>query len=238
MIFAPTPRQEVRDLRLSRIREIANAGLGRSDILPFWFGEGHQATPAFIREATSKALLDGQTFYTHNLGRPDLRQSLSDYLTRLHGVPIGTERLAITSAGVNAIMLAAQLVLSPGDRTVVVGPIWPNVVEIPRILSSQVEVVPLEAAQGRWRLDIDRLMRALTPSTRALILNSPNNPSGWMLPEDDRTAIVERCRRYGIWLIGDDVYERLTFERATAPSFLPLATEDDRVISTNSFSKA
>ena len=237
-MFAPTPRQEVQDLRLSRIREIANAGLGRSDILPFWFGEGDQATPAFIREAASKALLEGQTFYTHNLGRPDLRQSLSDYLTRLHGVPVGTERLAITSAGVNAIMLAAQLVLSPGDRTVVVGPIWPNVVEIPRILSSHVEVVPLEAAQGRWRLDIDRLMRALTPDTRALILNSPNNPSGWMLPEEDRAAILERCRRYGIWLIGDDVYERLTFERPTAPSFLPMATDDDRVISTNSFSKA
>ena len=159
-MFAPTPRAEVQSLRLSKIREIANAGMGRDDILAFWFGEGDQPTPAFIREAASKALLDGRTFYTHNLGRADLRQSLSTYLTRLHGVPIGTDRLAITSAGVNAIMLAAQLVLSPGDRTVVVGPIWPNVVEIPRILSSQVEVVPLEAAQGRWRLDLDRLMQA------------------------------------------------------------------------------
>jgi len=237
-MFAPTPRQEVLDLRLSKIREVANAGMGRDDILAFWFGEGDQPTPEFIRRAAADALLAGRTYYTHNLGRPDLRETLSRYLTGLHGAPIGAERVAVTSAGVNALMLAAQLVLSPGDRTVVVGPIWPNVVEIPKILSSKVEVVPVEAGQGRWRLDMDRLMAALTPDTRALILNSPNNPSGWMLPAEDRAAILERCRRYGIWLISDDVYERVTFDRPSAPSFLPLATPEDRVISTNSFSKA
>ena len=237
-MFAPTPRQEILDLRMSKIREVANAGMGRSDILAFWFGEGDQPTPEFIRQAAADALMAGRTYYTHNLGRPELRETLSRYLTGLHGAPIDAHRIAVTSAGVNALMLAAQLVLSPGDRTVVVGPIWPNVVEIPKILSSKVEVVPVEAAQGRWRLDMGRLMTALTPDTRALILNSPNNPSGWMLPAEDRAAILERCRKYGIWLIGDDVYERVTFDRPSAPSFLPLATPEDRVISTNSFSKA
>ena len=237
-MFPALPRPEVQSLRLSKIREIANAGLGRDDILAFWFGESDQPTPGFIREAASRALLEGKTFYTHNLGRADVRQSLSAYLTGLHGAPIGTDRVAITSAGVNALMLAAQLVISPGDRVVVVGPIWPNVPEIPKILSGRVEMVPLEAAQGRWRLDLDRLMDALTPDTRALILNSPNNPSGWMIPEGDRAAILARCRQFGIWLICDDVYERLTFDRPSAPSFLPLTTPEDRIIGTNSFSKA
>lgn len=237
-MFPALPRPEVQNLRLSKIREVANAGLGRDDLLTFWFGEGDQPTPEFIRKAASDALMAGRTYYTHNLGRPELRDALSRYLSSLHGVPIGAERIAVTSAGVSALMLAAQLVLSPGDRTVVVGPIWPNVVEIPKILSSRVEVVPVEAAQGRWRLDMDRLMDALTSDTRALILNSPNNPSGWMLPAEDRAAILERCRRFGIWLIGDDVYERVSFDRPTAPSFLPLAEVDDRIISTNSFSKA
>lgn len=237
-MFPALPRPEVQNLRLSKIREVANAGLGRDDLLTFWFGEGDQPTPEFIRKAASDALMAGRTYYTHNLGRPELRDALSRYLSSLHGVPIGAERIAVTSAGVSALMLAAQLVLSPGDRTVVVGPIWPNVVEIPKILSSRVEVVPVEAAQGRWRLDMDRLLGALTADTRALILNSPNNPSGWMLPAEDRAAILERCRRFGIWLIGDDVYERVTFDRPTAPSFLPLAEADDRIISTNSFSKA
>lgn len=237
-MFPALPRQEVLDLRLSKIREVANAGMGRDDILTFWFGEGDQPTPEFIRKAASDALLSGRTYYTHNLGRPELRESLSRYLTGLHGAAIAEDRIAVTSAGVSALMLAAQLVLSPGDRTVVAGPIWPNVVEIPKILSSSVEVVPVEAGQGRWRLDMDRLMAALTPDTRALVLNSPNNPTGWTLPAEDRAAILERCRRYGIWLICDDVYERLTFDRPSAPSFLPLVTAQDRVIGVNSFSKA
>ncbi|MBW8814188.1 MAG: pyridoxal phosphate-dependent aminotransferase [Caulobacterales bacterium] len=232
------PRPEVQALRMSKIREVANAGLGRDDVLAFWFGESDQPTPPFIRQAAADALLEGRTFYTHNLGTAQLRGALSRYLTGLHGVEIGLDRLAVTSAGVNALMLAAQAVLSPSDRTVVVGPIWPNVAEIPKILGSRVEIVPLEPAQGRWRLDVDRLLDALTPDTRALFLNSPNNPTGWMLDADDRAAILERCRRNGTWLICDDVYERLTFDRPSAPSFLPMATPDDRVIGTNSFSKA
>ncbi len=223
---------------MSKIREVANAGLGRDDVLAFWFGESDQPTPAFIREAAAAALADGRTYYTHNLGRPDLREALSAYLTRLHATPIGADRIAVTSAGVSALMLAAQLVVSPGDRVVVVGPIWPNVAEIPRILSAQVEVVALEPAQGRWRLDLDRLLDALTPDTRMLVINSPNNPTGWMLAEEDRAAILARCRQHGIWLVCDDVYERLTFDRPSAPSFLPLAEPGDRVIGTNSFSKA
>jgi aspartate/methionine/tyrosine aminotransferase len=235
----PTARPEVLALRASKIREVANAGMGREDILAFWVGESDQPTPAFIREATAQALLDGETYYTHNLGREDLRDALSAYLSRLHGRPIGRERLAIANSGVNALMLVSQAVVSPGDKVVVVAPVWPNVVEIPRILSARMATVPLERAQGRWRLDLDRLMDALTPDTRALFLNSPNNPTGWTLPAQDRAAILERCRKHGIWLIADDVYERLIFgDGLSAPSFLPLADEADRVISTNSFSKA
>ena len=238
-MHSPIARPEVLALRTSEIRTVANAGMARGDILAFWFGESDQPTPAFIREAAAQALLDGKTFYTHNLGRPDLRKALSSYLTRLHGVPIGTERLAITNAGVNALMIASQAVVSPGDRVVVVAPVWPNVAEIPRILSARVETVSLTAAQGRWRLDLDKLMDALTPDTRALFLNSPNNPTGWTLPAEDRAAVLARCREHGIWLIADDVYERLSFgPEGKAPSFLPLIEPTDRVISTNSFSKA
>jgi aspartate aminotransferase len=234
----PIARAEVQSLRMSKIREIANAGLGRDDILAFWFGESDQPTPAFIREAAAEALTAGRTFYTHNLGRAELRAALSAYLSRLHGAAIPAERIAVTNSGVSALMLAAQAVVSPGERVAVVAPIWPNVAEIPKILSAQVATVPLEAGQGRWRLDLDRLMDALTPDTRALFLNSPNNPTGWTLPAEDRAAILERCRRYGIWLICDDVYERLSFAAPSAPSFLPLVGDEDRVIGVNSFSKA
>jgi aspartate/methionine/tyrosine aminotransferase len=237
-------RDEVLALRMSQIREVANAGMARNDVLKFWVGESDQPTPAFIREATVQALMAGETYYTHNLGRPDLREALSGYLTRLHDAPFGTERLAITSSGVNALMLVSQAVVSPGDKVVVTTPAWPNIVEIPRILSARLQTVALDPAQGRWRLDLDQLMDALTPDTKALFLNSPNNPTGWTLPAQDRAPILERCRKYGIWLITDDPYERLIFGTPhgalgkSAPSFLPLADEDERVVSTNTFSKA
>ena len=232
-------RPEVQALRTSQIREVANVGMARKDVLKFWVGESDQPTPAFIREATAKALMDGETYYTHNLGREDLREALSGYLSRLHGQPFGVDRLGITSAGVSALMLVAQAVVSPGDRVVVTTPAWPNIVEIPRILSARLETVALDRAQGRWRLDLDKLLAALTPDTKALFLNSPNNPTGWTLPAEDRAAILERCRKYGIWLITDDPYERLIFGPGkSAPSFLPLAGDDERVVSTNTFSKA
>jgi aspartate/methionine/tyrosine aminotransferase len=238
-MFAPIARPEVLGLRSSKIREVANAALGRPDVLAFWFGESDQPTPAFIREAAAEALTTGKTFYTHNLGRADLREALSAYLSRLHGVPIGPGRLAMTNSGVSALMIAAQAVVSPGERVAVVTPVWPNVAEIPRILSAQIADVPLAPEQGRWRLDLDRLMDALTPDTRALFLNSPNNPTGWTLPAEDRAAILARCREYGIWLMADDVYERLSFgPGGSAPSFLPLIEDGERVMSLNSFSKA
>jgi aspartate/methionine/tyrosine aminotransferase len=235
---APIARAEIESLRRSEIRALANAGIGRTDVLPFWFGESDLPTPLFIREAAAKALIDGQTFYTHNLGRPDLRAALSTYLGRLHGREIGIGRLAVANSGVSALMLASQAVISPGDRVVVVAPVWPNVVEIPRILSARVETVALAPAQGRWALDLDQLIDALTPGVRALILNSPNNPTGWTLPAKDRAAILERCRRLGIWIIADDVYERISYLTDPAPAFVEIADPDDRVISANSFSKA
>ncbi|MDE2487858.1 MAG: pyridoxal phosphate-dependent aminotransferase [Alphaproteobacteria bacterium] len=238
-MFAPVARPEVLALRSSKIREVANAAWGRADVLTFWFGESDRPTPEFIRDAAARALAAGRTYYTHNLGTAELRAGLSAYLTELHGRAIGEGRIAVTNSGVNGLMLAAQAIISPGDRVVVVTPVWPNVMEIPRILSADVEGVSLEAAQGKWRLDLDRLMAALKPGTRALFLNSPNNPTGWTLPAHDRAAILARCRELGIWLVADDVYERLTFgPESTAPSFLELAGEGERVIGVNSFSKA
>src|SRR5437899_12723003 len=96
-------RAEVLALRASEIREVANVGMARKDVLKFWVGESDQPTPAFIRQATARALLAGETFYTHNLGREDLRDALGAYLTRLHGQSVAYERLGITSAGVNAL---------------------------------------------------------------------------------------------------------------------------------------
>ena len=244
--FPVEPRAAVQSLIASRIREVANAGMGRDDVLPFWFGEPDEVTPGFIRDAAKAALDSGDTFYTHNLGLPPLREALAAYSTRLHR-PTTADNIAVTSSGVSALMLIAQLLLSPGDRVVAVTPLWPNLIEIPKILGADVVSVPLQfdtaAAPPSWELDLDRLLDALTPDTRALMLNSPNNPTGWTITREQQQVLLAHCRQHGIWLLADDVYERLAYDTpadmpSCAPSFLDLCEADERVVSTNSFSKA
>jgi len=234
----PLPRPAILGLGASRIRDLANAAMGRDDVLAFWFGESDLPTPDFIRRAAEQSLQRGETFYTHNLGLPALRAAIAGYLGRRHEVPVGIDRIAVTGSGVSALMLAQQMLVSPGDRVVIVTPVWPNIAEQPRILGAEVTRVPLGIANGAWSLDLDRLLAALTPATRVLVLNSPNNPTGWSIDAQGQRAVFAHCRRHGIWILTDDVYERLVFDGGRAPSLLPLASPEDRLISVNSFSKA
>ncbi|HEY2606531.1 pyridoxal phosphate-dependent aminotransferase [Paraburkholderia sp. RL18-103-BIB-C] len=246
----PNARDAVRALRPSQIREVANAGFGVDNVLPFWFGESDRVTPAFIRDAASSALAAGATFYTHNLGIAPLRAVLANYVSELHGAT-SPDHVAVTSAGVNALMLAAQLVVGAGDRVVAVTPLWPNLVEIPKILGAHVETVALDYGERGWQFDVEQLLAALTPNTKMLLINSPNNPTGWVMSREDQRTVLAHCRRHGIWIVADEVYERLFYGDAesansaassaqarTAPSFLDLAARNERVICVNSFSKA
>ena len=233
-----TARPAVESLRASRIRDIVNAGLGRADVVAFWLGEPDEVTPDFIRNAGIASLERGETFYSHNLGIPDLREALAAYVTRLHR-PTKPENISATSSGMEALMLATQALLEAGDRTVVVTPVWPNVVEIPKIMGAQTVAVPLAYSSASWSLDLDRLLAALTPETRILYLNSPNNPTGWTMDREAGDAILAHCRRFGIWIMEDGAYERLYYrdDGRCAPSFLDSAAPEDRVISANTFSK-
>ena len=232
-------RPEIETLPGSRIREVANAGMGRTDVLAFWFGESDEPTPAAVRDAAIRSLHDGETFYAHNLGLPELRADLAGYVSRLHG-PVDVDRIAVTSSGVNALMLAMQMLAGAGDEVVAVVPVWPNLTAQPQILGAQVTRVPLRPdAAGQWRLDVDELCAAVTPRTRVLLVNAPNNPTGWTLTGPEQQRLLDHCRRTGTWILADEVYERLAFDGARcAPSFLDIASPDDRLVVTHSFSKS
>jgi len=231
-------RDAVRSLAASKIRELYNEGIGRRDILAFWVGEPDEPTPEFIRKAGTDSIAAGELFYTHNLGIPELREALAAYTTRLHR-KTDAGQIAVTSAGVNALMLASQLLIDPGDRVVEVVPLWPNLQEIPKILGASVTTVALDFSPDGWTLDVARLISELKSGTKALYLNSPNNPTGWTIRREEQQAILEHCRRHGIWIFADDAYERLYFgPGGIAPSFLDLMQDGDRVISTNTFSKS
>jgi aspartate/methionine/tyrosine aminotransferase len=140
---------------------------------------------------------------------------------------------------VNALMVASQLLVDPGDRVVQVVPLWPNLQEIPKILGATVQTVPLEFSQAGWTLDLQRLLDALKPGTRAVYINSPNNPTGWTISAEDLKAVLAHCRRHGIWIFADDAYERLYYgEGGIAPSFLDFCEDQDRIIAANTFSKS
>jgi aspartate/methionine/tyrosine aminotransferase len=256
-------RPTIAQLPGSKIREVANAGLGRPDVLPFWFGESDEVTPLAVRQAAADALLRGETFYSHNLGLAELREALRHYTAGLHGDP-GPDRIAVTSSGVTALMTAMQLLLDAGDEVVVVVPVWPNLPAQPAILGARVRRVALAPdATGAWRLDLDRLIAAVTPQTRLLLLNAPNNPTGWTLTRAEQQALLDHCRRTGTWIVADEVYDRVWFGAAAstlaaaasppdggspagagparalaAPSFLDIASPDDRLVVVHSFSKS
>jgi aspartate/methionine/tyrosine aminotransferase len=137
-------------------------------------------------------------------------------------------------------MLAMQTLVGAGDEVVAVVPVWPNLTAQPEILGAHVTRVPLRPVAGAWQLDLDELLAAVTPDTRVLLVNAPNNPTGWTLTRAEQQAVLAHCRRTGTWIVAAEVYERLYFEgdRALAPGFLDVADPDDRLIVIHSFSKS
>jgi aspartate/methionine/tyrosine aminotransferase len=231
-------RDAIAQLPGSKIREVANAGMGRSDVLAFWFGESDEVTPEAVRRAAARSLLDGETFYAHNLGLPELRQALAGYCSGLHR-PVDVDRIAVTSSGVNALMLAMQMLAAARDEVVAVVPLWPNLTAQAAIMGATVRRLALRPRHGQWSLDLDELCSTVTSATHVLLLNAPNNPTGWTLTRDEQLAILAHCRRTGTWIVADEVYERIHFGAGrAAPSFLDIATDEDRLVVAHSFSKS
>jgi aspartate/methionine/tyrosine aminotransferase len=125
---------------------------------------------------------------------------------------------------------------------VAVVPVWPNLTAQPAILGADVRRVPLRPHGGVWQLDLDELLAAVTARTRVLLVNAPNNPTGWTLTREEQQALLAHCRRTGTWIVADEVYERLWYgpgpAGAAAPSFLDIAEPEDRLIVVHSFSKS
>jgi aspartate/methionine/tyrosine aminotransferase len=172
-------REVIAQLEESLIRVVANAALDRSDVLKFWFGESDAPTPEPIVQAASASLAAGETFYSHNLGLPALREALAAYSSTLRSPgaqPIAVDRIAVTAGGVNGLMLSAQSLINAGDRVVVVTPVWPNLVAQPRVMGARVQTVSLQPRQGVWSLDMDRLLDALDDQPACWCSTRPTIP--------------------------------------------------------------
>lgn len=231
-------RQNIVDMPAQLIGEVARLGMGQAGIIPLWYGESDIPTPAFISNAAHDAMLAGETFYTHKLGLPVLRQALADYMTGLYARPVPMERVSVTPSGMNAIMLALMATLNAGDNMVLIDPVWPNCGHSALALGASVTQVSLGLQNCVWQLDVDRLKEACTADTRVIFLNSPGNPTGWMIERGQQQQILDFARERGIWIVADEVYTRLVYDRPVSPSFIDIAEPDDPLIVINSFSKS
>ena len=230
-------RSGIERMPVSRIREVANKSMGLADVIPLWFGEPDVETPQFIRDAAVQALADGETFYTPNRGVPELRTALAAYSSALYDVPIGEDRITVTASGMSAMMLAHQLLIEPGSNIVCPTPQWPNVKGTVDVLGGDFRSVPLNFTGDDWDLDLDALCAAVDDKTRMIFVNSPGNPTGWVMPREQQKRLLQYCREQGLWLVADEVYARIVYGMKHAPSFLEHAKPDDRLIVINSFSK-
>ena len=226
----------------SRIRELAEIAMGMDGVLKLYFGESNLPTPEYIKRAAQKAMADGFTFYTENAGLPSLRKALARYYQELQGVELDPAgEIVITASGVQALNVGIRCVLDPGDEALVLTPAWPNGASNVAMFNATAVEIAHPLVGDRYQIDFGALEAAVTPRTRLLLYTSPSNPLGWVATLDEQRQLLEFTRRHNLWLMADEVYERLNYTgpkpTTPAPSILKLATRDDAVIVVQSFSK-
>jgi aspartate aminotransferase len=231
------------DVPYTRIRELGELAMSMDGVLRLYFGESNLPTPKFIVDAAVRALREGHTFYSENAGLPALRRQIADQYRRLHQVDLDpAAEVVITASGLQALHLAIRSVVDPGDEAIILSPAWPNSTSIVALSHGAPIDVPLRLEGERYRIDFAELISALSPRTRLIVLTSPSNPLGWVATEEEQRHLLEICRQRGIWLLADEVYERIYYAGADmgvpAPSVLRLCDRDDPVHVVQSFSKS
>jgi aspartate/methionine/tyrosine aminotransferase len=229
----------------SRIRELADIAMSMGPgVLRLYFGESNLPTPEFIRRAAQKAMADGFTYYTENAGLLSTRKAIARYYEDKHKVALDAAReVVVTASGVQALNVGIRCLLDPGDEAIVLTPAWQNQMSIVEMCNANVRMLALEFSAGRYHVDFDALEAAVTARTKLLIYTSPSNPLGWVASTEEQAKLLEFARRHGLWLLADEVYERLWYATSgvpgtPVPSILRLATREDAVLVVQSFSKS
>ncbi len=238
--FAPSAERVPK----SRIRALADVAFGMEDVLFLQFGESTLPTPPYVIDAVNRAAQEGWTFYSPNQGLPSLRDAIANLIARLHAVEIDPSEIQINSGGVQALNLAIKCVVDPGDEAIVLSPNWPNGSAMVEMFGARAVEVPMARAGQRFMPDVEAMESAVTARTRLLLYASPSNPLGWTATVAEQQMLLDFARRHGLWLLTDEVYERIYYggqgaagAGQIAPSILKLCTREDAVIVVNSFSK-
>lgn len=221
-------------LRVSRrAAELRAAGV---EVVDFGAGEPDFASPGVAVEGARRALAEGFTKYTASSGTPELRKALAERFHACHGAP-WTGRDAVVTVGAKAALFELALALfEAGDEVVLPGPCWVSFPEQIQFAGAVPVVVPTAAEEG-FRIRAEPLIEALTERTRAVLVNSPSNPTGGVIGASDLERLAEACAERGVLLLSDETYERFVYEGAHASAARLAARFPETVVLVGSFSK-
>jgi aspartate aminotransferase len=208
------------------------------DVVDFSAGEPDFPTPEHVKAAGKAAIDANFTRYTVAPGIPELRQAICDRYKQDYGVDTTPAEVLITVGGKQALFNAALALFDPGDEVIAHAPYWPTIPEQVKLMGAVPVIVPTRSEDG-FKVHADAVIAAISPRTKAIVLNSPGNPTGALIDEEDAAAIADAAAARGIWIIVDLCYERLIYE--PVPHNLPkvlFARVRDRTVIAGSASKA
>ena len=226
----PVPSRTIVDMPRSGIREIMDLAAGRDDVVHLEVGQPDFRTPEHIQEAAIRAVRDGFHGYTPNKGIPSLREALVERSRADGGPSFDTEDVVVTTGAVNALYETLAVLTDPGDAVLVPDPGWPNYAMMASMLRIRSVGYPTPAEQGSAP-DLNRLEELLrtTERAKALLLNSPNNPTGAVYPRATIERVVELCQRYDVYLLSDECYDKIVFD---AEHVAPASIDDSGCVFT------
>jgi aspartate aminotransferase len=234
VVNLPSYSTAIVDLPRSGIRRIYDQASQYPDCIRLEVGEPGFGTPEHIKAAALRAMADGFTRYTPNAGIRELREALTVKLRVRNGIVAHPDDVIVTNGAVASVFSTLASLVDPGDEVLVSDPSWPNYVQMALLLGAVPVHYPLQLEHDLVPT-VEDIERSITPASKVLILNSPGNPSGAVIPESRLRDILELARTHGLWVISDEVYDEIYFD-APPPSMFPLDTEG-RVVSVFSFSK-
>ena len=235
--------KEILSFNETAIMKIANFGRkyqleSGNYIYPAWFGEGDTPTSSLINDKTIEALNQGKTFYTYQNGIPQLRLEISKYMNEVFNINTKPEHHSVVTGGMMGLRLICDLIISDGDEVTMVGPVWPNIRSSVLLRKGNIKEIPLKLVDSEWNLDFEQLLKSITDKTKMVFVNSPGNPTGWVMSKKQQENLLNHVREMGCWLISDEVYHQIMFNDDVSPSFLQLSKPSDRLIVINSASKS
>lgn len=209
------------------------------DVIRLSVGEPDFDTPDFIRDAAKKAIDDGFTHYSPASGYEDLRKAVAEKLQRENGISYNHETdIVITPGSASGIYLAMLTLLDPGDEVLVPDPAWFHYRTLIQLCGAKPVGMPVKFEHDTSSLDLEETKRRVTKKTKLMILNSPSNPTGLMLSRDVLKEVGEFAERHNLWIISDEVYEKIVYAGNTHVSPASLPGMRDRTLTSNGFSKA